>query len=81
MSKPLPRKEFDLPLEAYPLTLEAYHPETRKVVWSRVIDAPLSGQRAEIFIPPLRKQLGHPVAMRVIFADGTCREQGPVYEP
>ena len=76
---PLPEARFDLELEMYPLTIEALHHKTGIVVWSQSVEAkPPASQR--IHVPALRKQLGHPVRIRVTFADGSVRECAEVYE-
>jgi hypothetical protein len=60
----------NLPASAYPIRIEALHPETEAVVWSRVVERPGSNGTAALYIPPLRKQLGHPVVIRVTLASG-----------
>lgn len=72
MVPPIPAA--DLPREAYPITIEAMRFITGAVVWRRVVEAPLQGEKAAVSIPPLRKQLGHPVGMRWKFANGETHE-------
>jgi len=67
----------DFPAHLFPITVEAFHPLTRCVVWSLIVEKP--DDAVKIYIPPLRKQLGHPVAMRWTFADGSTRESEPVF--
>jgi hypothetical protein len=62
----LPVRHHDLPAGVFPFTVEAYHPETEKVVWSHRVEGP-----GQIYIPNLKRQFGHPVAIRLIYADGT----------
>lgn len=59
---------YNFPREAFPITIEALHPDTKQVVWSTVVEMPEDAQ--PICIPPLKRQLGHPVEIRVTFADG-----------
>jgi hypothetical protein len=69
-----------LPPSAFPIILEAYHPETGKIVWSTTIERPNPGAIASIRVPALVLTLGHPVSVRARFADGTIKEQ-PWEEP
>jgi hypothetical protein len=66
-------KRFDFRPELFPITLEALHVNTRAVVWSQTIERPEDA--ALVYIPPLRIQLGHPVAMRIRFGDGSVEEE------
>jgi hypothetical protein len=59
---------FVFPREAYPILIEALHPDIKSVVWSKAIEAPDSDETVALHIPPMRKQLGHPVNIRVTFA-------------
>lgn len=68
----------ELPESRFPFLLEALHPETREVVWSSKIEKPPAGKQMLVSIPALRKQLGHPVAIRVTYPDGTTDEQEPI---
>ncbi len=65
----------DFPASDFPITVEALHPETRRVVWRRVIPAPEDTEL--LTIPPLRKILGHPVIIRIRFGDGRTEESAP----
>jgi hypothetical protein len=66
----LPVRQHDLPASVFPFTIEAYHPETKKVVWSHRAEGP-----GQIYIPALKRQLGHPAAIRIIYADGRVEEK------
>lgn len=70
-------RRHDLPLSAYPIKIEALHPKTKAVVWSHTVEAP--DNLVAVYIPPLRKQLGHPVDFKVTYADGTVERSGPSY--
>jgi hypothetical protein len=63
----------DLPREKYPFVLECLHWQTHVVVWSVTVEAPPVGERVILRIPPLAKQLGHPVTVRITFADGSVQ--------
>lgn len=67
-----PFAHFDFAPDKFPITIEALHPETRVVVWAKTIEKP--ADLAMIVVPPLRKQLGHPVVIRVRYGDGTVSE-------
>ncbi len=67
----MPPPRFD-----FPMTIEALHIETGAVVWSLTIPTPENATL--IGIPPLREQLGHPVAIRVRYADGTEQTESPI---
>jgi hypothetical protein len=67
----------DLPERLFPIEVEALHPDTREVVWHAFVERPPDGQRILLEIPPLRKQLGHPVTMRIRFGDGTVSTREP----
>ena len=67
----------DFPLEKFPITIQALHPETRAVVWELVAFAPPPGEKVKIHLPPLKQLLGHPVTMRFLYADGTSDEAPP----
>jgi hypothetical protein len=71
MVNPPPR--FDLPPGAFPVTIEALHPETRAVVWSARVERP--EETFLLYIPPLKLIHGHPVVIRMRFADGSVSEQ------
>lgn len=66
-----------LPESCYPFRLEAFHPDTRVVVWSTVVEKPMNGELGSVFIPPIAKQFGHPVGIRTIWPDGTKTEVMP----
>ncbi len=76
----IPAKICDLPREKYPFKIEYLHPETREVVDSVTVEAPAPGTRNALYIPPLAKMLGHPVAVRITFADGQVQEMPPMSE-
>lgn len=69
-----PGVRCDFHPEDFPITFEALHPKTRVVVWSQTVERPADA--TELYIPPLAKQLGHRVIMRITFGDGRV-EQGP----
>jgi hypothetical protein len=62
--------------EMFPILVEALHPETGAVVWSLTVEEPVNGAQA-IRIPPLAWMFGHPVEMRITFADGAVVAGGP----
>lgn len=66
-----PTKVIDFPPEKFPITIETFHPITGEVVWTVTIEQPPKGKRVVIEVPPLKNLLGHPVSVRVKFADGT----------
>lgn len=76
----LPVASHDLPASYYPFTIQAYHPETQRIVWERYVEMPPPGQKMVLHIPPLRKLYGHPVGIRVLFANGEVKECGPLYD-
>lgn len=65
-------KRFNYRSDQFPIRFEALHPKTRAVVWSQVLERP--DDLAMLAIPPLKKQLGHSVVIRVLFGDGTVEE-------
>jgi len=64
-----------LPLSSFPFVIEFLHPATREVVHS--ITVPRPDDVVKIYVPPLSKQLGHPIATRFRFADGVVLECEP----
>lgn len=66
---------YDYPPEKYPITIEALHFATGAVVWTKTVAEPPGDVSAVVYIPPLRKQLGHRVRIRVSFGDGTVQEE------
>jgi hypothetical protein len=60
----LPIARLPDPPSGYPVRIEALIGET--VVWSHVQTGP-----GAMYVPPLARQFGAPVAIRCIFADGT----------
>lgn len=54
--------------EEFPVTIEALHPETREVLWSATIEQP--ADVGLLRIPPLGRQLGHPVHILIRFGTG-----------
>jgi len=67
------------PREQYPIVIEALHPDTRAVVWSKKVEAP-DGLEL-VYIPPLARMLGHPVTIRMTFGDGSIKETPPPARP
>jgi len=63
---------YRFPLDAYPIVIEALHPKTRVVVWSLTIPAPVGDEA--VYIPPLARRFGHPVAIRMTWANGEVQE-------
>ncbi len=61
--------ELDLPDSAYPVTIEAYHPKKKNVVWSIYVIAP-----SQVSVPPLTRMLNHPIGMRFRYKDGSVDE-------
>ena len=57
-----------LPREKFPLVIEFLHHETEEVVYRFEVREPDAFQTVPI--PALRAELGHPVAVRITFADG-----------
>lgn len=66
-----------LPATAYPFRLQALHPETGEVIWQSMVERPPGGVLKCLSIPPLANQLGHPVVMRILWADGTISVSAP----
>lgn len=72
-------RRHDLPREKFPFVIEAYHPTTKAIVWTATVQAP-TDKTTSIYIPPLKERFGHPVGIRISFADGTIEDR-PNYEP
>lgn len=68
----LPTARHDLPASMYPFTIEALNAETAEVVWKHVVTGPGS-----VYVPPLARDFGHPIAIRVTWADGNVMVQAP----
>lgn len=68
-------KHYDFSPKKFPITIAALHPVTRAVVWSETIEKPEG--LALLYIPPLKKQLGHPVLIRTTYGDGSVDEVAP----
>ncbi len=66
----------DLPADHFPFVVEFYHPETSVMVHSILVEQPPPGERVKVSIPPLAKELGHKVGVRIKFANGTIQEAG-----
>jgi hypothetical protein len=64
---------YRFPREKFPIVMEFLHPVTRAVVHRIEVEAP--EDLVSVYIPPLAKQLGHRVALRIIFADGEVLEE------
>ena len=81
--KTLPTAHLNLTPQSFPVVIEALHPVTRKVVWTTTLDKPNDGAFVRVYVPPLAKRLGHPVAVRVRFADGRedTREPDGEFKP
>ncbi len=76
----IPAAICDLPRKKYPFKVEYLHPHTQEVVDSTTVEAPAPGTRNALYIPPLAKILGHPVDVRITFADGQVVEMPPPKE-
>ena len=78
MSERLPvAGPFMLPREAYPFTLEFFRVDTREVVETIVVEAPVGTAICGIEIHGLAKELGVPVGVRMTTADGESTETEP----
>lgn len=71
-----PVVSYDLTPSMFPFVIEAYNPDGGEIVWTKTVEQPAPGERGGIWIPPLRKQLGHPVCIRITFADGRSYDSG-----
>jgi len=60
----------------FPLVIEGLHPDTRVVVWSLTIEAPVNADMP-IYIPPLAHRFGHPITIRMTWANGRVIEGSP----
>lgn len=64
--------KFDLPIEKYPLTVMALRSDNREEVWRHTMMSP-----GGMTVPPLKKQHGVSVIIRIEFGDGTSSETKP----
>lgn len=64
----------DLPRDHFPFVVEFYNPATSEMVHSILVEEPPSGETIKIHIPPLKKQLGYQVGVRIKFANGVIQE-------
>lgn len=71
-----PAAKVDLPAGKYPFTVMALDSLTREEVWRHVVSGP-----GALWIPPLARITGRPIAVRIQFADGTEIVQEPGVEP
>jgi hypothetical protein len=65
---------YRIPRHLVPFTIEALHPTTRAAVWSRTVQC-AEGRVEELHVPAIAKQVGHPVVMRITYADVTVVEK------
>ena len=68
----VPPALVNFPRECFPIRLEAFDLDTQNVVWSADVERP-----GAVEIPPLARELGHPVSIRARMADGDCFEVPP----
>jgi len=66
----------NFPRECFPIRLEAFDLDTKNVVWSARVEQP-----GAVEMPPLARQLGHPISIRASFADGDTVEVPPPRKP
>lgn len=72
MESTRPLKLYLLPEDHYPFLIEAIHPETGEVVWELKVERPsIAEQVSGLYIPPLVRRFGHPVNIRIKYANGT----------
>ncbi len=64
----------DLPEDCFPFVVEFYNPATSETVHSITVEKPPPGNKVAVPIPPLAKQLGYKVNVRIKFANGTMQE-------
>jgi hypothetical protein len=64
--------QYNLPATAYPLTIIALRSDNRAEVWRHHLMSP-----GAVYIPPLAKQHGVKVIIRIEYADGTVDEKQP----
>lgn len=69
-SQEIEAREFNLPPQFYPFCVQALHPETRAVVWETTVERPPAGELGRLYIPPLAKQLGHAITIRIMWPHG-----------
>lgn len=70
-----PLRRYDFPASKFPITIEALHPESREVVWSKVLEQPADA--ALVHIPPLARMFGHAIEIRIRYGDGEVQEETP----
>jgi len=68
-----PVAAYDLPARAYPVTMTAHRTSNGEEVWREVIERP----PGVLEIPPLAKQVGERVWIRVTWATGEVEEAWP----
>jgi hypothetical protein len=67
-------KQINFPKAAYPITIRALRSDNRQEVWMQVLDLPNDGP-IMVAIPPLRKEFGVRVIIRVERSDGKPAEE------
>jgi hypothetical protein len=65
-----------LPAESYPFTIQAISTLTGDVVWEQRVEMPDGAVQAGLHIPPLAKQIGCPVQIKLLWPDGSVTEKG-----
>lgn len=64
--------QFNLPPEAFPMTLRFFRTDTNELVYEMKVEEP-----RRLYIPPLAGAIGQSVRVECRFADGTVHRQGP----
>lgn len=59
----------ELPADRFPFTMQAFSTRDGSMVWERLIKAP-----GPVWVPPLAKQIGCPVTIRITWPDGTVTD-------
>ena len=67
-----PVARVDLRREDFPFVIAAYRVSTDDEVWRRKVTGP-----AELWIPPLARQFGEPVRIRIFWKDGRVEVKEP----
>lgn len=55
--------------KCFPIKIEALRSDTREVVWKAELEKPKGDELGKLYIPPLAKQHGVKVIIRVKFTD------------
>jgi hypothetical protein len=72
--KDTPAACYQFPPSAFPIKIEFFREDNKKVVWTKILEAPKGDALGQLHIPALAKQEGCLIGSRITWGDGRVHE-------